>query len=286
MVHGTFNLYKVMIGVFDSGFGGLVILRELVKQLPEYSYIYLGDNARAPYGPRNPDEIYKFTLQAVEKLFAEGCELVILACNTASANALRRIQQNDLERWPGKKVLGILVPTIEQITGLPWSALHPYPQAMHIGVFATEATVNSHAYKKEILHRNPQAQVVEIACPELATMIEASAEEAVLRAYVGACIDQLKHELPEPDAVLLGCTHYPLVLEYFVEALPGVAIFDQGQIAADALKAYLLRQLDLKNKLAKNSSRRFLTTGDPAAIETLASAFFGSPMHYEQVVLS
>lgn len=275
-----------MIGVFDSGFGGLVILRELVKQLPEYSYVYLGDNARAPYGPRTPDEIYKFTLQAVEKLFAEGCELVVLACNTASANALRRIQQNDLTRHPGKKVLGILVPTIEQITGLPWSALHPYPQAMKIGVFATQATVSSHAYKKEILHRNPQAEVVEIACPELATMIEAGADEDELRAYVAMCVNKLKAELAEPDAVLLGCTHYPLVLEYFVEALPDIPVFDQGQITADALKAYLLRHMDLNSKLKIENRRRFLTTGDPTDIDTLASAFYGQEVSYEQVVLS
>lgn len=275
-----------MIGVFDSGFGGLVILRELVKQLPEYSYVYLGDNARAPYGPRTPDEIYAFTLQAVEKLFNEGCELVILACNTASANALRRIQQNDLVRFPGKKVLGILVPTVEQITGLPWSALHPYPQAMKIGVFATLATVNSHAYKKEILHRNPQALVIEIACPDLVTMIEVGADESELRAYVASCADKLKAELREPDAVLLGCTHYPLVLEYFVEVLPDVPVFDQGQITADALKAYLSRHPDLKQKLSTQGERRFLTTGDPTELNELATAFYGQEIEYTQVMLS
>ncbi|MFZ2681996.1 MAG: glutamate racemase [Patescibacteria group bacterium] len=275
-----------MIGVFDSGFGGLVILRELVKQLPEYSYVYLGDNARAPYGPRTPDEIYEFTLQAVEKLFAEGCELVLLACNTASANALRRIQQNDLVRFPGKKVLGILVPTIEQITGLPWSALHPYPQAMRIGVFATAATVNSHAYRTEILRRNPQAEVVEIACPDLATMIESAVDEAELRAYVATCVDKLRSELPEPDAVLLGCTHYPLVLEYFVETLPDVPVFDQGQITADALKEYLRTHPELDARLAKTGDWRFLTTGEGAKIAPLASAFFGLPIDCEEVVLS
>lgn len=274
------------IGVFDSGFGGLVILRELVKQLPQYSYIYLGDNARAPYGPREPEEIYQFTLQAVEKLFAEGCELVILACNTASANALRRIQQHDLSRYPGKKVLGILVPTIEQITGLPWSALHPYPQAMRIGVFATPATVNSHAYQKEILRRNPQAEVVEIACPELATMIESGADDQILNTYIDACVTRLKERLPNPDAVLLGCTHYPLVLDYFVAALPDVAIFDQGQITADALKAYLQQHLELEQKLVKNHARRFLTTADPVYVADLASAFFGDSTVYTQVVLS
>ncbi len=275
-----------MIGVFDSGYGGLVVLRELVKQLPEYSYVYLGDNARAPYGPRTPDEIYMFTLQAVERLFTEGCGLVILACNTASANALRRIQHNDLARFPGKKVLGILVPTVEQITGLPWCALHPYPQAMRIGVFATPATVNSHAYKTEILHRNPQAQVIEIACPELTTMIEGGASQDSLRSFISACVERLKQELPQPDAILLGCTHYPLVLEYFVEALPDVPIFDQGQITADALRAYLLRHLELKNKLVRNGGRRFLTTGNPAVIATRASTFYGSRTPYESVVLS
>lgn len=275
-----------MIGIFDSGLGGLVIFRELVKQLPEYSYIYLGDNARAPYGPRTPDEIYTFTLQAVEKLFAEGCELVILACNTASANALRRIQQNDLAQHPGKKVLGILVPTIEQITGLPWSALHPYPQAMHIGVFATQATVNSHAYKKEILRRNPQAEVVEVPCPELATMIEDGADESRLQAYVAKCVAQLKVELAQPDAVLLGCTHYPLALEHFVAALPDVPVFDQGQITADALRVYLSNHPEIEKKLPREADWRFLTTGEPETIEPLATAFFGQPVQYEKVVLS
>ena len=275
-----------MIGVFDSGFGGLVILRELVKQLPEYSYVYLGDNARAPYGPRTPDEIYEFTLQAVEKLFNEGCKLVILACNTASANALRRIQQNDLVKFPGRKVLGILVPTIEQITGLPWSALHPYPQAMKIGVFATEATVNSHAYKKEILRRNPQAEVVEIACSELATMIEVGTDESELHAYVAVCVEKLKAELPEPDAVLLGCTHYPLVLEHFVAAMPGIPVFDQGQIAADALRVYLSEHPELEQRIVREVDWRFLTTGEPAVVEPLATAFFGLPIEYEKVVLS
>lgn len=274
------------IGVFDSGYGGLVILRELVKQLPEYSYVYLGDNARAPYGKRTPEEIYQFTLQAVDKLFSEGCELVILACNTASANALRRIQQHDLLRYPAKRVLGILVPTIEQITGLPWSALHPYPQAMNIGVFATQATVDSHAYKTEILHRNPQANVVEIACPELATLIESGADEVALRDYVKHCVDQLHAALPSIDAVLLGCTHYPLVLEHFVAELPGIPVFDQGQITADALRAYLSNHPEIEKLLPREGDWRFLTTGDPEMIEPLATAFFGLPIQYEKVVLS
>jgi len=274
------------IGVFDSGYGGLVVLRELVKQLPEYSYVYLGDNARAPYGARTPEEIYQFTLQAVEKLFAEGCELVILACNTASANALRRIQQHDLSRYPGKKVLGILVPTIEQITGLPWSALHPYPQAINIGVFATQATVNSHAYKTEILHRNPQAKVAEVACPELATLIENGADEVVLRDCVKQYVDQLRSELPDVDAVLLGCTHYPLVLEHFVFELPGIPVFDQGQITADALRAYLSNHPEIEKHLPREGDWRFLTTAEPELIEPLATAFFGLPIQYEKVVLS
>lgn len=282
-----------MIGVFDSGFGGLVILRELVKQLPEYSYIYLGDNARAPYGPRTPDEIYAFTLQAVEKLFAEGCELVILACNTASANALRRIQQHDLVRYPGKKVLGILVPTIEQITGKPWMEEErvkiedkSFARELSIGVFATQATVNAHAYKKEILRRNPSANVIEVPCPELATLIEQGADEATLRDYVTTCVTELTRQLAHPDAVLLGCTHYPLALEYFVELLPGVPVYDQGQITADALRAYLSNHPEIEKKLPREGDWRFLTTGEPDVIEPLATAFFGLPVQYERVVLS
>jgi glutamate racemase len=275
-----------MIGVFDSGTGGLVILKELIKHLPQYSYTYLGDNARAPYGPRDPEEVYQFTLQAIDKLFSLGCELVILACNTASANALRRIQQNDLNRYPEKKLLGILVPTVEQITGLPWSALHPYPQAMRIGVFATQGTVNTHAYRTEILHRNPEAQVVEIACPELATLIETGADEQSLKMYIEACVDILKVKLENPDAVLLGCTHYPLVLNYFIEALPGVPVYDQGKITAESLMTYLRQHPEVEVKLDHNHGQKFLTTADPKSITSLANNFFGDDLVFESVVLS
>ncbi len=275
-----------MIGVFDSGFGGLVILREILKQLPEYSSVYLGDNARAPYGNRSTEEIYQFTRQAVEKLFTEGCELVILACNSASANALRRIQRDDLPRFPGKKVLGILVPTVEQITGVSWLGGESLAMPIHIAVFATTATVHSHAYQREILRRNPQALVFEIACPQLVTLIEAGADEGQLRSYVEECVAELKRQILQPDAVLLGCTHYPLVFEYFSAALPGIPIFDQAMIVAKSLRLYLERHPEIEQKLDRTRVRRFLTTAETSTVEPMASAFLGGDARYEMVVLS
>ncbi len=272
-----------MIGVFDSGYGGLVILKELIKVLPEYSYLYLGDNARAPYGQRSAEEIYKFTLEGVEKLFAEGSELVILACNTASANALRRIQQNDLQRYPGKNVLGILVPTVEQITGVAWTATHSSDHELRVAVFGTPATVQSGAYEKEIKHRVPKAEVISIACADLVPLIESGASDDQLRASVKQYVSELSGEV---DVALLGCTHYPLIKHLFVEALPNIPIFDQGTITAESLKSYILRHKELELKRDSLSSRRFLTTGNPNIVGPLASKFFGSTIVFEKVVLS
>lgn len=275
-----------MIGVFDSGFGGLVILRELLKQLPEYAYIYLGDNARAPYGNRTPEEIYQFTLQAVERLFAEGCDLVILACNTASANALRRMQQEDLPRHPGKKVLGILVPTVEQITGVSWNGQNWWPIKLYIGVFATTATVNAHAYQKEILRRNPAAIVHEVPCPKLVPLIEEGADEKRLEAQVNEYVAHMKLWNDEPDAVLLGCTHFPLLIEYFQKMMPGVTIYDQASITAKSLRRYLGEHPEIEQKLDKSQGCRFLTTAETETVEPMASAFLGADVQYEMIVLS
>jgi glutamate racemase len=267
-----------MIGVFDSGLGGLVIMKELDKQFPDYSFLYLGDNARAPYGSKTPDEVYRFTLEAVEYLFAQGCELVILACNTASANALRKIQQEVLpKKYPNKRVLGILVPTVEQVHGGT------------IGIFATPGTVKSEAYVHEIMKRQPTAEVFQVACPTLVELIEAGESEEKIFAEVEKYVSELKASMGEkfpPENVLLGCTHFPLVHHLFVKALPpSVHVYDQATMVAASLKDYLLRHLELGEKIVKNAERTFVTTGDAKEVEKKASAFYGKPVTFETITL-
>jgi len=277
-----------MIGVFDSGLGGLVIMKELDKQFPEYSFMYLGDNARAPYGSKSPDEVYRFTLEAVEYLFGRGCELVILACNTASANALRKIQQEVLPIiYPNKKVLGILVPTVEQVHGGT------------IGIFATPGTVKSEAYVHEIMKRQPIAEVFQVACPALVQMIEAGSpvgratpegeRDEVLFAEIQKYVDELKLQMGKkfpPENVLLGCTHFPLVHHLFVRALPAsVHVYDQAAMVATSLHDYILRHLELDGKLEKNSTRKFLTTGDAELVQKQARTFYGESLTFERVEL-
>lgn len=267
-----------MIGVFDSGLGGLVIMKELDKQFPEYSFLYLGDNARAPYGTKTSDEVYRFTLEAVEYLFAQGCEIVILACNTASANALRKIQQEVLpKKYPDKRVLGILVPTVEQVHGGT------------IGIFATPGTVKSEAYVHEIMKRQPTAEVFQIACPTLVEMIEAGEGDAQILVEVEKYVAELKATMGEkfpPQNVLLGCTHFPLVHQLFVRALPAsVNVYDQASMVAASLKDYLLRHLDREGKILRDSRRTFVTTGDARDVEKKASAFYGKPVIFETTIL-
>jgi glutamate racemase len=285
-----------MIGVFDSGFGGLVILKELNKQFPEYDFLYLGDNARAPYGPRSAEEVFAFTLEAVEILFERGCEMVIIACNTASAMALRKIQQEVLPvKYPTKKVLGILVPTVEQVTGVNWIpeintlASSPFNESLQpaksVAVFATVGTVHSHAYLHEIKKRQPAIEVFETACPNLASLIEKGASREDLEKDINECIDRLQEQMGEsypPEAVLLGCTHYPIVHDLFVKALPdGVFVYDQAMITAESLKRYLSAHPELDARLTKKGTRSFLTTADPKMIEAMASKFYDKEIKYK-----
>jgi glutamate racemase len=259
-----------MIGVFDSGYGGLTILQACIDRLPNYSFSYLGDNARAPYGSRSEEEIIRFALQGVEFLFGQGCPLVILACNTASANALRRIQQAVLpQRYPDKRVLGILVPTVEQVS------------ERNVTVFATEATVRSHAYAHEIAKRNPSVRVVERACPRIVPLIESGASQDMLREAVADCASGIE----KPDAVILGCTHYPLVKDFFREALPGIPLYEQPQIVADRLADYLERHPEVAQMLDKRAQRQFFTTADPDAVSALASRFFGQTVSFTHALL-
>ncbi len=267
-----------MIGVFDSGLGGLVIMKELDKQFPEYSFMYLGDNARAPYGSKTPEQVYQFTLEAVEYLFSRGCELVILACNTASANALRRIQQEILpSKYPDKRVLGILVPTVEQVHGGT------------IGIFATPGTVKSEAYVHEIMKRQLTAEVFQVACPTLVEMIETGERDEMLFAEIQKYVDELKSQMGEkfpPANILLGCTHFPLVHHLFVRALPStVHVYDQAAMVATSLRDYLLRHLDLDGQLEKNSARTFLTTGEAELVQKQARTFYGESLVFERAEL-
>ncbi|MFA5946113.1 MAG: glutamate racemase [Patescibacteria group bacterium] len=263
-----------MIGVFDSGLGGLVIMKELDKQFPEYSFVYLGDNARAPYGPKTPAEIFQCTLEGVEYLFAQGCDLVILACNTASANALRKIQQEILpSKYPDKRVLGILVPTVEQVHGGT------------IGIFATTGTVKSGAYVHEIMKRHPDAHVFQTACENLGWLIESGESEEKLFGEIERCVADMKTVMGlafPPEDVLLGCTHYPLVHHLFVRALPpGVHVYDQGAMVAQSLAEYLKRHAELEARLEKTGERTFLTTGNVQIVQNRASTFYGRPVNFE-----
>ncbi len=244
-----------MIGVFDSGFGGLTILKDLRKALPEYSFLYLGDNARAPYGARSFETIYRYTLQAVESLFQAGCALVILACNTASAKALRSIQQHDLPKIaPHNRVLGIVRPTAETIG--------KFSQSGHIGIFATPGTVSSQSYLLEISHFFPKLQVVQQACPLWATLVEnGELNSEGARFFVHRDVRALFAQDNQIDTVLLACTHYPLLESLIREALPkNIKLISQGKIIAESTVSYLKRHPEIDNRLEKNGKMKFLTT--------------------------
>ena len=222
------------IGIFDSGYGGLTILHGIRQLLPEYDYLYLGDNARAPYGPRSFDVVYEFTRQAVVKLFEMGCHLVILGCNTASAKALRTIQQNDLPKWdPERRVLGVIRPTAEVIGSLT--------QSRHVGVLATEGTIRSESYTLEIRKLHPDIKVTGVACPFWVPLVEYNeADSPGADYFVKKRIDQIMRLDPQIDAIILGCTHYPLLMPKILKYLPsGVRVVPQGEYVADSLKDYL-----------------------------------------------
>ncbi len=261
------------IGVFDSGFGGLTILSALRRRLPDYDYLYLGDNSRAPYGTRTFDQVYQYTLEAVRSLFARGCHLVILACNTASAKALRSIQQRDLPGIdPHRRVLGVIRPTAEALGDLTRSG--------HVGILGTPGTVASRSYDMEIAHLHPGYAVTSHACPMWVPLVEygeAASDGADF--FVAKDMDALMAADPLIDTVVLGCTHYPLLLPKIRIAAPeGVRIVSQGDIVADSLADYLHRHPDMDARLTRGGSAQYLTTGDPAAFDSLAAAFVGQPV--------
>lgn len=261
------------IGIFDSGIGGLTVFREVLKELPEYDYIYLGDNARSPYGIRSLPTVYEFTLESISFLFNKGCNLIILACNTASANALRSIQQNDLpKKWPGKRVLGVIRPTTERMNELS--------ATKHMGIFATEATVRSGSYLIEAKQFAPELQIHQQACPLWVPMIEndeldTKALDDVTRRYV----DALLGKSPQIDSVLLACTHYPLIHQSIRKHLPDhIRIVSQGELVALALRDWLNRNEWMDSICTKNSTMEFYTTDDTERFNEKASLFFGEPV--------
>ena len=256
------------IGVFDSGYGGLTILRELRSVLPEYDYLYLGDNARAPYGSRSFEVIYRYTLEAVEELFRRGCPLVILACNTASAKALRNIQQKDLPQMdPTRRVLGVIRPTVEMLGEVTRSG--------HVGVLGTPGTVASHSYMIETEKLFPEMSVTEQACPLWVPIVENSEAEGDGADYfVKKYIDELMARDPEIDTFVLGCTHYPLLIEKIRKYAPaGVRILEQGHLVAESLKDYLRRHPEMECRLSKGGEATFLTSENPEKFDALASLF-------------
>ncbi len=269
------------IGVFDSGYGGLTILRELVKTLPEYDYLYLGDNARAPYGNKSFETVYHYTLDAVRWFFDQGCELVILACNTASAKALRSIQQNDLPLIDaGKRVLGVIRPTSEVIGNFSSSG--------HVGVLGTSGTVNSQSYLIEIEKFFPQVKVVQEACPEWVTLVESNqCDSPEANSSVQAHISHILQQDPSIDTLLLACTHYPLLIHTISKHIPAhVSVIAQGEIIAKSLKTYLERHPELALQCTRNNQRKFYTTGDITDFNAHASQFFGEVICADSTRLS
>lgn len=283
-----------MIGVFDSGHGGLTVLRALTAAEPRRRFVYLGDHAAAPYGPRGADEIYDLTVAGVERLFDQGCRLAVLACNTASAVALRRMQQTWLpqqDRWRGRNVLGVLVPVVEAITRVPWMAEPPAPGQHHpaephtVAIFATAATVDSGSFPREIAKRAPHVTVRQQACPDLVPLIESGADDAALRPAVASYVKAYRdaHGGEAPDVAVLGCTHYPLAAHLFAEALPqGVEALSQPDLTRRSLEHYLERHPEYEALSDAPAPPRFITTGDADHVDRLARRFYGGRAGFEK----
>ncbi len=258
------------IGVFDSGYGGLTVLKEIAKELPQYDYLYMGDNARAPYGPRSFDTVYQYTLECVQWFFSQGCELVVLACNTASAKALRTIQQKDLPHIdPRKRVLGVIRPTTEIIG--------QYSKTGQVGILGTTGTVQSDSYPIEIAKFFPQVQVYQEACPMWVPLIENNEyDKPGADYYVKQHLYHLLSAHPDIDTLLLACTHYPLLLDKIRDYVPeGIAIVSQGEIVAKSLAEYLKKHKELAGLCSKKGQISFYTTDSVTDFDSHATLFFG-----------
>lgn len=269
------------IGIFDSGYGGLTVLEDIQKRLPQYDYLYLGDNARAPYGTRSFEVIYEYTLQAVQELFDRGCHLVILACNTASAKALRTIQQNDLQRIaPGKKVLGVIRPSTELIGS--------YSRSKELGILATEGTVNSNSYVIELQKFFPECTVHQQACPMWVPLIESNEHHSAEgKAFIRQDIDRLLKRSSNIDTILLGCTHYPLIKKEIEDIVPDtIKVVAQGEIVAESLENYLSRHSEIETNCTKGGKVSFLTSENPKLFNKNATRFTSYTVLSEHVDLS
>ncbi|MBL6452642.1 MAG: glutamate racemase [Porphyromonas sp.] len=272
------------IGVFDSGYGGLTILRQLREQLPQYDFIYLGDNARSPYGSRSMSVVYQFTKEAVYRLFDLGCPLVILACNTASAKALRQIQQQDLPTLEDgamrRRVLGIIRPTVECIDTLT--------STKHVGILATEGTVSSESYVTEIHKLYPEVTVVQEACPLWVPIVETGESDSPGTDYfVRKHLERLLAQDDKIDTIILGCTHYPILMPKIQRLLtPSIRVVAQGELVARSLSDYLIRHPEMATQLSRGGSIRYYTTEQPERFSRTASIFFDTPISVEHLSLS
>lgn len=268
------------IGIFDSGYGGLTILRQIRSLMPQYDYLYLGDNARAPYGTRSFDIVYEFTLQAVRFLFEQGCHLVILGCNTASAKALRSIQQNNLPQMdPERRVLGVIRPTVEVVGNIS--------QSRHVGIMATMGTIRSATYDLEIAKLHPDIKVTGEACPMWVPLVENDEYDSPGADYfVKKNIDNLLSRDPQIDSVILGCTHYPLLLNKIRKYMPpGVHVIEQGFYVADSLRDYLNRHPEIAKMVTCDGTTRFLTTEQAEEFQSKAAIFMNESLTAKRVYL-
>lgn len=268
------------IGVFDSGYGGLTVLKEMVQRLPDYDFLYLGDNARAPYGTRSFETVYQYTKEAVEWFFKQGCPLVILACNTASAKALRTIQQQDLPNHDSfRRVLGVIRPTAEVIG--------TYTQNGHIGILATPGTVQSQSYILEIEKFFPSVDIVQQACPLWVPLIENNLHHQPGATYfIDSCVQELLQQDKEIDTILLGCTHYPLLYDAIKKVIPPhLQLITQGKIVAESLVQYLHRHPDMDERLSRAGKRIFYTTDNASDFQSHAALFYGVEVEVRETKL-
>lgn len=268
------------IGIFDSGYGGLTVFRDIERLLPQYDYIYLGDNARAPYGPRDFETIYHYTLECVRHLFDMGCPLIILACNTASAKALRTIQQEDLPNMDaGRRVLGVIRPTAEVVGN--------FTRTGEIGVLATRGTVLSESYVMEIGKSFPELKVFQQACPMWVPLVENNEHNGPGADYfIKKYLDELLSQSPNIDTILLGCTHYPLLINKMREYLPAsIQVLSQGEIVANSLADYLHRHPEMEIQCSKNGTVQYFTTESAADFEAKAAIFMEKPVSAKHLAL-
>lgn len=266
------------IGIFDSGFGGLTVFREIEKQLPEYDYLYLGDNARVPYGNRSHETVYEYTKECVEILFGMGCPLVVLACNTASAKALRTIQRGDLPLYPDmKKVLGVIRPTAERVG--------EFTRTGEIGILATTGTVVSESYPTEINNFFPEVKVYQQACPMWVPLIESGdLDSPATHYYTRLYLNALLAQSPKIDTVVLACTHYPLIYSLIREYLPAhIQLIGQGTLVAESLEDYMHRHPEIDKLCSKNGKREFLTTDNASDFEEIGKLFYGQSLKARQI---